>query len=366
MTKEKSAAEIFDDNFRDLRNKRLALYGLGKNTETILNHPISGQYHIAGLLDGYRETGLVMGKPVLSYKHALKRKKKIYLTTDMCYSEKQLGSILKNRGIEGYEKIIVSSEYNRTKENGLFEILIHEANTSSILHIGDDETADIESAKKYGLKAMKVASAYDLLNLSVYHELAGYTETLNERILVGLLTEKLFHSPFALFRSNGVCKLDDAGLFAQVFAAPVCATLAGWLIRVCADDAHILFAARDGYLINRVYEQIAEQLEIEKKGSYFLTSRASGVGAMIEDQDDIRFACEIAYSGKPEDFLRKRFDLDLDYAGEVLPFEEQIYDIAKKKRENYHRYLSTCELKYHIEICRSGLFKPVWRFENFL
>lgn len=279
------------------------------------------------------------------YDFCLERDKKVYFVTDMYYSQDYLKKILYGFGIHKYEKLIISSDYGMRKEDGLFDVLIQEAGTLDILHIGDNEAADICAAQKAGLAAVRVSSAYELLNMSSMKEIAAYTETLNERILVGILAEKIFNSPFALYGSNGFPSIKSSVDYAEIFIAPVCLALISWLIQASEEDDYILFAARDGYLIYSLYQKIMEKSGCRDKGTYFLTSRAAGIGAMLTDEDDIVFASKIAYSGNKKDFLRERFHVDMDYEGNLLAYKEQILKIAKKKRSGYKKYISRLQIE---------------------
>lgn len=51
-------------------NDTIALYGLGIETEKLLNR-LAGQFHIAGLLDGYREEGMLYGMRIMSFSEAV-------------------------------------------------------------------------------------------------------------------------------------------------------------------------------------------------------------------------------------------------------------------------------------------------------
>ena len=49
----------------DVTNKKIALYGLGTETERFINMH-SKEVNIVGLLDGYKESGEQFGYPILS------------------------------------------------------------------------------------------------------------------------------------------------------------------------------------------------------------------------------------------------------------------------------------------------------------
>ena len=91
--------------------------------------------------------------------------KPVYITSDCYYSKTQLQEILKVIGVNKVTDIIVSCEYDTSKTGNLFEKLIAIAGTKNIIHIGDDIVADEESAKRHGIKAFRIYSAIELLEL---------------------------------------------------------------------------------------------------------------------------------------------------------------------------------------------------------
>lgn len=107
------------------------------------------------------ETELVQCEPneeiVALYKHLIKRKALVYLISDMYLPATVIAEMLKKCGIEGYEKLYVSSEYGSTKRNGgLFEKVITEnrIDRKRMIHIGDHPLADwLIPMRKCGIKA---------------------------------------------------------------------------------------------------------------------------------------------------------------------------------------------------------------------
>lgn len=52
--------------FKQYSNKKIALYGLGSETERVLRE-FGDSFDIAGLLDSFRESGeMIYGKPVIA------------------------------------------------------------------------------------------------------------------------------------------------------------------------------------------------------------------------------------------------------------------------------------------------------------
>lgn len=64
MTEIDSVVKSFNEKFSDLKNKKIALYGISKNTQILLEHCTG--YNFLGIMDGYQNDGTIYGKDILS------------------------------------------------------------------------------------------------------------------------------------------------------------------------------------------------------------------------------------------------------------------------------------------------------------
>lgn len=62
--------------FQNYRNEKIVLYGLGTETEKILGE-LGGDFAIEGLLDSFRESGELYGKPILSLQQVVRMQVKL-------------------------------------------------------------------------------------------------------------------------------------------------------------------------------------------------------------------------------------------------------------------------------------------------
>ncbi|MCM1222183.1 MAG: HAD hydrolase-like protein [Lachnospiraceae bacterium] len=60
------------------QNEKIAIYGLGTETERLLNE-IGREFQIIGLLDGYREDGILYDKPIIPLKYAIECQVKLII-----------------------------------------------------------------------------------------------------------------------------------------------------------------------------------------------------------------------------------------------------------------------------------------------
>lgn len=268
--------------------------------------------------------------------------KKVYITTDSYYRRKQLQSLMERFHLEGFQKLIVSCEYKTAKTKNLFEVLLGCAGTKKILHIGNDETADIEKAALYGMDTFRIYSGEDL-----YDEVGGFgaeqwVMSLSDKIKKGLFISRMFENPFQFEEAEQKIKVSDAYDVGFLYCAPMMTDFITWLKKKVMeqDIGQILFCARDGYLVGRLYRRADKAT----KSVYFLSSRIAAIRAGMENEEDIAYVDSMKYSGTEEENLKVRFGIvkgKRDRNSEILHNAEQ-------KRKNYHRYIEKLPIESEV------------------
>lgn len=85
--------------------------------------------------------------------------KRVYIVSDMYMHQKDLEDIINKIGIVGYDKIFVSSEYDTSKPQRLFEKYKNEIIAKSYLHIGDSYVCDIEPSEKLDIDSFRLMTS---------------------------------------------------------------------------------------------------------------------------------------------------------------------------------------------------------------
>ena len=269
--------------------------------------------------------------------------------------------------LEGYEQLLVSCEEGTGKTQQLFGCLRdadsggksrdgrddaadsggkgHAAedcgmecgNTGRILHIGDDETADIEYAEKYGLDTYRIYSGADLFDLLGGLGTEKEIVSLSDRVKTGLFISRMFNDPFVF--ESGDCRLSVADAFdiGYLFCAPMITDFSIWLRdRVKQEQIpQILFCARDGFLVGRLYRRIDQAT----RSYYFLASRTAAIRAGVEDDADISYVDSMKFFGTEEDNLRVRFGIVSSDMKSKDGRSETILRRCNVLRENYKKYI---------------------------
>ena len=263
------------------------------------------------------------------------------ITTDSYYSKEQIAQILDKLDISGYDDLFVSCEYGTAKPQRLFDVVKQKYTNSTILHIGDDEYADVEKAEGFGISTFRIYSARDLFDFLGGLGVEDY-QSLSDRIKVGLFLSHVFNSPFRFECGSRGVSVGNSFDIGFLFCAPVITDFTIWLKEKTLSQSYmqILFGARDGYLIGRLFQLV----EKDRKAFYFLTSRTAAIRTGIETEEDIEYVDGMKYSGSPVEALKVRYGIEVENSG-AADKSVLILSKARKQRENYKLYIEKLGLE---------------------
>ena len=204
------------------------------------------------------------------YNAAKSAGKKVVITSDMYLPEDFLKGVLQNNGIDGWDAFYLSNQCQAQKRTGtLYDVLLADLGVaaSQVLHIGDNNLADVAQANQKGIVAYGYQKVCDkfLDECPFVSEFLGRKPNLDKRLLVGALATgwhlfKCQHKDWTYWNRIGY-------LFAGVL---------GYLyMRMVGDDAkkrgikHLMFVARDGYILQKIYNALYPGFRTD----YFYASR---------------------------------------------------------------------------------------------
>lgn len=358
--------ELVDDRLRqhgiiieDFSTRRMASEkelskGRAPRLTEIYSH-MKNTYHIAeiepeqlAVLEWEIDCGLVIPRRDVCEIFAMlvARGKQVFVVSDSYYDEKQITGIMKKCGITGYTGLFISCEYGTGKTQVLFQKYRQETKAKRYLHIGDDVTADVEHAESNKIASCRLYSGLDLLELAGYMGVWDYTDSLSDRIRIGMFVSRVFNSPFQFETKERRIGVDTAYDIGYVFFAPMICDFVLWF-RDQVGELHlknIFFCARDGYLIKQLYDELCNSLS----SIYFLTSRTSAIRAGMENEEDICYVGEMKFSGSLSGQLEKRFGIHVDETDErteLLDYKEEILKRSAESRKNYRVYLDKQKLE---------------------
>lgn len=296
------------------------------------------------------------------YRYCIQSGKKVSLVTDMYIPGKQIESILKRNGIEGYSAIYVSCERKQLKLQGLLQFYRDETEGARYLHIGDHFIHDGICAALADIDYCLVANGKNLARRAGYDCCIEQACSLEEHIVLGMVIAKLFNSPFAVTGQGDKVYIYSDYEYAYAFCAPLISGYVKWLYGqiVNNDFDDILFAARDGYLIQRLYNILREKMGNLSlpQGIYFYTSRKAAVMPNINNEAYINMLIDMSLQMPPQKVMRERFGLA---AKDILVYDEEKYGDsihkyvwdhkdaiiarAETAKKNYFKYISTLQLQ---------------------
>lgn len=278
--------------------------------------------------------------------------KRVVITTDSYYRENQIRQILSMFKLGGYEKLLVSCERGTSKSQGLFEFLkgMSDSDAGEILHIGDDETADVEYAEKNNIVPFRVYSGISLFDMLGELGMEKELISLSDRVKAGLFISRIFNDPFVFEEGSRKLTVSDSFDIGYLFCAPVITDFSIWLSKRVRQEniSQILFCARDGFLVGRLFRKIDRNI----KSFYFLTSRTAAIRAGVENDEDISYIDSMNFSGTEEDNLRVRFGIQASDIRRDRSRNKVILNRSGMLRKNYKKYIG----KLGIEMEESALF----------
>ena len=193
----------------------------------------------------------------LVFDYAVKKGKRLIIISDMYLPEFFLRDLLKSRGYAKVDRMYISSTYRKTKINGslFLEVLKHErVDAHTILHIGDNRISDQYRASNYGLSTVLYPRRIDTLFANSQRAKLFYkknSDRIGASILLGMIASM---------------KLD--GLYwynlGVSYAGPEILGFMIWLKKILIHDKieEVLFVARDGYSLEKVFNLIQQDSHI--------------------------------------------------------------------------------------------------------
>ena len=278
------------------------------------------------------------------FRQAVSEGKRVVITTDCYYDQEKIESLLEGYGLYGYSDLLVSCHERIFKTQGLFT-KIKNGHEGAVLHIGDDDISDVRAAREAGFDNFKIYSPAELMDgvgwLGIYSEIDSDNDGLADRLKAGLFVSHIFNSPFMFENSDRKIKIDNAFELGYLLFAPIICDFVLWLYEKVNGEKYkqVLFCARDGYLIGRLYRMI----DSLTKSVYFLTSRTAAIRAGVKAKEDLEYVNSMKFSGDDLEGFRTRFGLSTDSSDRSF-LERMALDRAFELRKNYDRYIKGLDL----------------------
>lgn len=309
------------------------------------------------------------------------KEKEVYLLSDMYYPKEILCELLQGVGVEiDVSHLLVSCDLKKSKESGeLWKYYSQRIiKGRKAIHIGDEEEADGNQPRKYGIESWLIWSPAMLLKHSSLKMIVPHIQSLRASVVIGFIEYKLFNSPFSLNKTKGkvVFKNDkDAGYC--LLGNLLCEFFHWLLIQVKSEHVQQLaFFAREGYLLTGLFDEyccLTDEANAPES-VYMEISRRAVMVASIRSEKDAGELLQFPYRGSAADFLKDRFGLKITDGklsetqwsvfsksesmkdGLLEHYSDFILEEAEQERSNYIKYLSGLGLKNDFAIVDSQLY----------
>ncbi|EFL6809073.1 DUF4422 domain-containing protein, partial [Campylobacter coli] len=302
------------------------------------------------------ETLYVNPEMKVVYDYLIKQGKKIILTSDMYYSEEFFKKILDKNNINGYSKIYISGVVNKSKHHGdLYRYILDDLKikANDILHIGDNYYADYQQAVNNGLQALH----YEAPILQFFNSFPRlkkfYDENnnLTSHIIIGILLKKWLQS-----NKNMDNYWEYFGYF---YGGPICYGLSKFVYDEAMKESlkEFIFVARDGYIIEKIFNLLQQQFDTNIKTAYIYASR------ILHLQINLEYLNEYSYQYRASSLINlcKDFIDDYDKISKLSEEEKgkfiennilKFQFISKKILSLYKKYINSFNFKEN----KIGLF----------
>lgn len=236
--------------------------------------------------------------------YALSKDKEVYFISDMYLPKKILKDFLKNLNIyDSKIKILVSCDEKASKADmSLWKMYRKVIHGKSALHIGDDEISDFLLPNQFGIDAIKINSP--IASYKKFITDVPYPTFLHDKIALGIIITKIFNNPF-------LKDVDDFDSYGYILA-PVLVNYILWIIRnvKLKDFSKVYFFARDGFFLQKLFDNLMIKLGQNIKSYYLMISRSFITYLQCLKADGSLE--EINFQGTYRDLLYYRYNILLD------------------------------------------------------
>ena len=193
-------------------------------------------------------SGLVVNPEMKAvYDEAIKQNKKVIIVSDMYLPADFIKKVLHKNKITKYHKLYVSNEVQHRKDRGdMYKYVIDDLSVApnKILHIGDNKNSDYKKALEYNIH-------------SVLYRRQLETDKRYEKFYrhnIYMLSASVITALVGQHKRTGDYWRD----FGYRYAGPVAFAYASFIYKKAMENKlkNVLFVARDGYLIEKVFNVI--------------------------------------------------------------------------------------------------------------
>ena len=280
------------------------------------------------------------------YDYALAQGKRVIITSDMYLPTEFLAKVLRKNGFDNWDKLYVSGDISKKKGTGsLYSQLIKdiEEKANNILHIGDNKKSDAEVAQKLGFKTV-LYEQVALQFLATHQAIRVFRKQtmgqLDSSILVAIFAYRWQQE-----RCGVVAKSNYWQNLGFKYAGPIAYGYTRYIKNIAEENKYnnILFVARDGYTLQRIFNSLTSDI----RNSYVYAPRFLNLICTLDYDDKHIFDCPCIveyYSLKNAKFNEIVSEANLTTNNDYDLFIKQHIDLlsnfSAKEMKRYRNYIN--------------------------
>ena len=252
------------------------------------------------------------------------RNTRLVVTSDMYLKRDFLEELLRKNGFDGFEKLFVSNQYGKGKhDGGLYDIVREYLACEKIAHVGDNKQSDVENAKAHGFDSFlyqnsnNAGSGYRPTSMSRIIG-SAYSGLVNNRLHCGLESYPMLY--------------EYGYVYSGIFVLGFCQYIHKIWQETGAD--RILFLARDGDMLKKVYDKLYP----DSPTVYFLWSRLAAV-KLCAEENILDFVRRFVYHKSSGTFTAGKIFRDMGLDNLLEGFELGDVIIDNKNRHKLEKYI---------------------------
>jgi HAD superfamily hydrolase (TIGR01549 family) len=287
------------------------------------------------------------------YDHALTLNKRVVIISDMYHSRATLERMLKKNGYDNFEKLYVSSEYLQAKHTGnLYRHIPDELKVSAadILHIGDNQHADYDMARRNGWQAFHYpAPGKEFLALPRNKRMLDLQTARQDSLTISISTGLAIKRWLKNNRKSGGYWQD----FGYHYGGPLCYGLTKFMLdEIMAQGIkEAVFVARDGYTLRKIFNLLQTG---EIKTHYVYAPRIFNLATSLQFRTDLPhqvFSILKFFKERSRDLahkLNKQAQSEVKAAVAAINENmELIKSLAQEAAREYAAYLNGFSMRQH-------------------
>lgn len=274
------------------------------------------------------------------YKQAIEMGKKVVAVSDMYLEKDFLQEVLLEKGYDKVTQVFASSWYRKTKGSGkLYKEVINELNISDqdIIHIGDNEIADVEIPKRMGITAYHIHKILDdFLQNPGNAKFAAFNSShhdLNLSMHLAMISHRTYREKEQNLSYWNMLGYRYAGPLALGYLNFVCEQL------VDSKIDKVLFVARDGWALKKLYDKFyLPKLNI--KSGYVYLQRILGIKGLLtwcEDPGYLKILLKNAKRDIPSIIISKNYEENVK---EFRRYQDKLTEWARESHDELVEHIN--------------------------